>query len=187
MPDPEFLLLGDALWLDLVNTAAPPPEGRDALPDAAAYHRWTKAVQVEPAGRTSILAEVVVFRRHLVALAGALEAAKGPPPAAIDAVNQRLRGLEGREQLVRVGGSWRVCFLPGRPLTALEAVARSAAETLASPTVVVRRCANPECGLFFADDSPHLSRRWCSRSRCGQRGRIERRRSTRPAPLLAEG
>ena len=41
MEHPEFTLLGDAVWLDFVNTArgrtADPP---DLLPDAAAFARW---------------------------------------------------------------------------------------------------------------------------------------------------
>ncbi|HXI19457.1 MAG TPA: CGNR zinc finger domain-containing protein, partial [Gemmatimonadales bacterium] len=60
-------------------------------------------------------------------------------------------------------------------------------QILANPLVTVRRCANPECGLFIADESPTQSRRWCSRARCGQLGRIERRRRSRPTPLIAEG
>ncbi len=42
MPDPEFLLLGDALWLEFVNTVATPSGVADAIPDAGAYLRWTQ-------------------------------------------------------------------------------------------------------------------------------------------------
>ncbi|HEY7681103.1 MAG TPA: CGNR zinc finger domain-containing protein [Gemmatimonadales bacterium] len=187
MPDPEFLLLGDALWLEFVNTAATPPNGRDSLPNPAAWLRWTTALRVEPPTVRADFQNAVRFRTLLLSLARALDIRRAPPPAAIEAINTRLLTLEGKEQLVRIGGAWHLRFAPGRPPSALEALARSAAQTLANPLESVRRCANPECGLYFADASPSLSRRWCSRSRCGERGRIERRRGARPIPLLAEG
>lgn len=186
MPDPEFLLLGDALWLEFINTAKSPPNGRDTLPDPAAWLRWTKAVRVEAPVSAAAFREAMEVRGRLVSMAIALEAGRSPPPSAIATVNGRLRGLDGREQLVRIAGTWQVRFVPGRSPTALEAVARSVGETLSNPVVVIRRCANPACGLFFADGSPHLSRRWCGRTGCGQRGNVERRRTSRPAPLLAE-
>ena len=185
MPDPEFLLLGDALWLDFVNTTAACTRP-ELLPDPAAYLRWTKAVRVDPPGDAAAFEEARRLREHLLSLARALDGSRNPPPAAIEAVNRSLAMLEGREHLLRVGGSWQIRFAPARPPTALEAIARSAGETLANPLALVRRCANPECSLFFVDESTHQHRRWCSPSRCGLGYRVERRRRTRPTPLLAE-
>jgi predicted RNA-binding Zn ribbon-like protein len=186
MPDPEFLLLGDALWLEFVNTAMTPPGPHDALGDPGAYLRWTKAVRIESPEDAAAFDEARHFRQQLTHLAQALETGRNLPPSAIDAVNRRLAVLEGREQLVRIAGAWRLRFAPGRTPTALEAVASSAAQVLANPLTSVRRCANPDCGLYIADESPTQSRRWCSRARCGQHGRIERRRGTRPTPLVGE-
>ncbi|HTS86989.1 MAG TPA: ABATE domain-containing protein [Gemmatimonadales bacterium] len=185
MPDPEFLLLGDALWLDFVNTLQGVGGGPDALPDPAAYLRWTKANRVaSPSDRTAY-EDALRFRASLAELAKALDLGRKPPPSAVEVINARLLTVEGRQRLLRIAGAWRIRFAPARPPTAPEAIALSAAQTLANPLVFVRRCANPECGLFFADDTPGQGRRWCSANRCGQRGRIERRRTTR-APLLAE-
>lgn len=183
MPDDEFLLLGDALWLEFVNTAG---AGRDRLPNPGAYLRWTKAVRVEAAGDPETFAEAIHLRTRLAALAEALTERRAPPPSSIEAINRLLVPLEGREQLVRIGGHWRLKFGVSRPPRAVEAVAQSAAQTLANPLAVVRRCANPDCGLFLADESASQSRRWCSRNRCGQRGRIERRRSNRITPIVAD-
>lgn len=183
MADAEFLLLGDALWLEFVNTAGGP---RDTLPDPGAYHRWTKAVRVESPGDAEGFAEALALRGRLSGLAAALTEKRAPPPSSVEAINRLLVALEGREQLVRIGGRWRLRFGTARPPTAVQAVAQSAAQTLANPLAAVRRCANPECGLFFADDSASQSRRWCSRNRCGQRGRVERRRSNRITPVVAE-
>jgi predicted RNA-binding Zn ribbon-like protein len=185
MADPEFLLVGDALWLDFVNTAL--PGGRDLLPDPAALLRWTKAVKVAPVTGPADYETALDFRNRLAALATALEANRSVPPSAIEAINGFLAGLEGRQQLVRIGGHWRIRFAPHRASTAFEAIAGSAARTLAHPVAVVRRCAAPDCGLFFVDESPTQSRRWCSR-RCSERGRVERRRvSPRLTPLISEG
>lgn len=187
MPDPEFLLLGDALWLEFVNTAAISSGVAEALADAGAYLRWTKAVRLEAPVDGAAFAEAMRFRTQLQRLAQALDGDRSPPPSAIEGINSRLVRLEGRQQLVRIGGAWRLRFAPSRAPAALEAVALSAAQTLTNPLDRVRRCANPECGLFFTDASSGQGRRWCSRTRCGQRGRIERRRVTRPTPLVAEG
>lgn len=187
MADAEFLLLGDALWLDLVNTATTPPDWHDGLPDPAALHRWSKAVRVEAASGTGAFADALALRHKLLALAEALAAGRGPTPAAVESLNRVLGAVEGREALVRVSGSWRVRFQAARSPGALEAVAQSAAASLSHPLLVIRRCANPECRLFFGDESPNHSRRWCSPTRCGRRGRVERRRTSRPTPLITEG
>jgi predicted RNA-binding Zn ribbon-like protein len=183
--DTEFLLLGDAVWLEFANTR--PVNGRrDALPDPQAYLRWTKALRLEPPDGAVSFDQARSFRDQLVNLAQALQESRRPPGSAIEAVNARLAPLEGRERLLRVGGRWRIQFAPARPPGALEAIARSVAETLANPLAVVRLCANEECGLFLIDDSPGRGRRWCSRARCGTTGRIERRRRSRPTPLVPE-
>jgi len=177
MPDPEFTLLGDALWLDFVNTArgrsAAPP---DQLPDPAAYHRWTKAEKLLSDVDAVPFPVVLAFRRELTLLAEALGAGRQPPASAIAAINARLSGQPGHEQLIRTAGAWELPFAPARPALALDAVARSAALTLADRARTVRRCAGDPCSLLFLDASTTQSRRWCSSAACGGRGRIERRR-----------
>lgn len=183
MPDTEFLLLGDALWLEFINTALP---GRDTLPDAAAFLRWSNAVRVDNQRGAEAFTQVRRFREQLVALAEALRDHRNPPPSVVESVNTRLAGLEGREHLVRVGGSWRMRFAPGRSPTAMEAIAHSVAQTLALPQANVRLCANSDCGLYLMDDSLNQSRRWCSKARCGHGTRVERRRGARLTPVVAE-
>jgi predicted RNA-binding Zn ribbon-like protein len=183
MPDAEFLLLGDALWLEFINTARLP---QDTLPDAAAFLRWSKAVQVDNVRGAEAFSQVRKFRDQLLVLAEALHGQRHPPPSIIESINARLAGVEGRERLVRVGGSWRIRFAPGRSPNALEAIAQSVASTLATPLAFIRLCANPGCNLFLLDESSNQSRRWCSRSRCGQGTRVERRRNTRLTPVVAD-
>jgi predicted RNA-binding Zn ribbon-like protein len=178
MPDPEFILLGDAFWLDFVNTARGrtqrPP---DLLPDPAAYHRWSKSEKLPSDVESVPFAEIIGFRRELTRMAQALSAGRQAPASAVAAINHRLAQGTGREQLVRTAGIWRLRFAPLRTAAALDAVAHSAAATLADRAKTVRQCAADPCSLFFVDGSTTQSRRWCSAAVCGGRGRIERRRS----------
>lgn len=177
MADPEFTLLGDALWLDFVNSAggrtpAPP----DLLPDLAAYHRWTKANRLVPDIERRPFGELIAFRDRLKALAEALHGGEPSPPSAVEAINAALAASPGARQLVRVGGTWRLRFTPAVAPAALAAIALSAATTLADPAVRVRRCAGAACSLFIADGSAAQTRLWCAPEICGAGIAVERRR-----------
>ncbi len=180
MPDPDFLLLGDAIWLDFVNTRRGTGEEiPDRLTDPAAYHRWIKAEKLAIDGEHMSFEDVLLFRDRLDALAQALSENRQTPSAPIHALNEILAEGVGAHQLVRVRGRWQVRFTPQRPVAALDAIARSAAATLANPLAVVRECSGEDCTLFLIDTSPNHDRRWCSAATCGRRHRIERRRSGR--------
>jgi predicted RNA-binding Zn ribbon-like protein len=180
MAHPEFTLLGDAVWLDFVNTTlGRTPDPPDLLPDAAAFARWAVAQRLLQVDRGPPYEAVRRLRDRLTSVAEALDAGRQPPPGAIEALNELMGGCAGRDQLVRISGEWRLQFAPARPLSALEAIARSAAATLADRSAMVRRCAGETCSLYFLDASPTQSRRWCSAASCGASLRVERRRSLR--------
>jgi predicted RNA-binding Zn ribbon-like protein len=174
-----FTLLGDALWLDFVNSArgriASPP---DLFPDFTAFGRWCELQRLD-ATEAAAFPAVIEFRDRLTELAEALHDGRQPPGAAVAALNEHLARIAGSRQLTRLGGEWRLGFVPSRPLGALEAVARSAAITLAETRVAVRRCAGETCSLFFTDDTPSGSRHWCDASVCGRNANVERRRGLR--------
>lgn len=177
MPDSEFTLLGDAVWLDFVNTArGRVPSPPDLLPDQAAVLRWSAAQSLDSNGKVPELAQVLTFRSRLTTLAEALHAGAQPPPGSITAINEQLAGNGGCYQLTRVGGEWELRFAPAARPAVLEAIAHSAAACLADPLLFVRRCAGEDCSLFFTDDSPNQSRRWCNAAVCGRQVKIERRR-----------
>jgi len=179
MAHPEFTLLGDAVWLDFVNSARGRlPSPPDLLPDTAAFTRWAHAQRLIQVNGGATHTAILRFRQQLTALAEALDAGRQPPAGAIAAINAMLAGSTGSHQLTRVGGEWRLWFAPARALAPLEAIARSAAATLADSTLTVRRCASDACSLFFTDSSPHRSRLWCVAS-CGANQRVERRRGAR--------
>lgn len=178
MPDTEFTLLGDALWLDFVNTARGrglrPP---DLLADPVGVARWAKVQSLECGnGDQAPLREVLTFRECLTVLAEALHSALQPPASSIAAINEQLARSGGAHQLIRVGGEWQLRFAPVRRPTVLEAIAQSAAAGLADPLLFVRRCAGESCTLFFTDGSPTQGRRWCNSAVCGRQAKVERRR-----------
>jgi predicted RNA-binding Zn ribbon-like protein len=173
----EFTLLGDALWLDFVNTArGRTPSSADLLPDEAAMVRWALAQNLHTNGDLPPLADALRLRERLTLLAEALHRGLQPPARSITAINEQLARGDGCHQLTRVGGEWQLRFAPARRPGMLEAIAQSAASSLADPLLFVRRCAGESCSLFFADDSPNQGRRWCSPTVCGREVRVERRR-----------
>jgi predicted RNA-binding Zn ribbon-like protein len=180
MSHAAFILLGDALWLDFVNTArgrtAHPP---DLLPDADAYADWCALQRLDTAADPTPFSQVLEVRNQLTGLADALHDGRQPSGRTIATLNEQLGRSGGSQQLTRVAGDWRLRFAPARPLAALEAIARSAAQTLADAGIAVRRCAGEACTLYFVDTSPTGSRRWCDPSACGLNVRIERRRGNR--------
>jgi len=180
MPPEAFILLGDALWLDFVNTAlGRHPSPPDLLPDSDAFAGWSRLQQLDVAADPQPFQRVLDLRARLSELAEALRDGRTPPAGAIAALNEQLARSAGSRQLTRVGGEWRLRFAPARPLTPLEAIARSAAVTLTDRRVSVRRCAGDSCTLFFTDDSQEERRLWCDAEVCGRYARIERRRGLR--------
>ena len=177
MEHPEFTLLGDAVWLDFVNSAlgrAPNPP--DLLPDAAAFARWTVTQRLLQVDRGPPHEALRKLRGRLTALAEALHAGSQPPAGSIAAINELLSGCAGTKCRRHSPETRTRRWLPARPLSPLEAIARSAAATLADRSVAVHRCAGEGCSLFFVDSSPTRSRRWCSPTACGANLRVERRR-----------
>lgn len=171
----EFVLLGDALWLDFINTAAgreaDPP---DLLADPREWTRWCGLMQLsaDPASHPAAL----TLRAQLTDIATALATSTPIPSQSLRALNLRLQDVQGRQQLVRVSGSWELPFVPATQPGTLDRIAMSAAETLALPLSEVRICAGPTCSLFLLDRSAQLTRRWCSPTHCGRGMRVERRR-----------
>ncbi|HJS48375.1 MAG TPA: ABATE domain-containing protein, partial [Gemmatimonadales bacterium] len=134
MPDPEFILLGDALWLDFVNTArSRRRDGIDRLEAPADYHRWTKAEKLASDADRMPFDTVLAARERLTGLATSLARSRRPPAAAVDGLNRTLARMPGRAQLTRSAGRWSLHLAPDQALTALEAVAWSAATTLSDP------------------------------------------------------
>ena len=93
----------------------------------------------------------------------------------VEPVNEILRITEGHDELVTRDGVWKIEFIAreGGLDWLLAAVARSGAEIIAEGARArLRLCANPQCGLFFYDNSRTRRRRWCSMAVCGNRSKV---------------
>jgi len=105
--------------------------------------------------------------------------ARGKAPAAADlaVLNEALAAAPARRLLRRErnGFAWDVDMRGSTALGQLAPVLWSAGDLLTGPKLDrVKRCANPECGWLFLDDSRAGRRRWCSMSACGNRAKARR-------------
>jgi predicted RNA-binding Zn ribbon-like protein len=175
----SFVILGDAIWLDFVNTGRGTGPVRDRLVDHGTYLQWVHLEKLPPDDPPVPFPDILEFRERLTSLARAISAEKQAPASAIHAVNALLGQSTGYHHLTRVQGTWRTVFSPVRTATALDAIARSVATTLSDPEAIVRQCSGTGCTLYFVDSSPNHSRRWCSSATCGKQLRVDRRRTSR--------
>ena len=102
---PEFTLLGDALWLDFVNSArGRTPFPPDLLPDSAAFGQWSRLHSLDAAADPVPFPLVLDFSARLTELAEAMRDGRQAPAGAIAALNEQLAWSTGSRQLIRVGG-----------------------------------------------------------------------------------
>lgn len=105
--------------------------------------------------------------------------ARGRTPAAPDlqSLNALLAASPARATLrrERSGFAWDVDARGATALSQLAPVLWSAGDLLTGGKLDrVKRCANPECGWLFLDDSRAGRRRWCSMQACGNRAKARR-------------
>jgi predicted RNA-binding Zn ribbon-like protein len=93
----------------------------------------------------------------------------GREPQALNAVLRKGRMLaqikvDGPTHTPEVPDAWRVAWL----------AAQSYLELLSEAPERIRRCAHPNCVLYFYDTSKNGTRRWCSMRTCGNRAKAQR-------------
>jgi len=60
-----------------------------------------------------------------------------------------------------------------RPADLLAPIAQAAAELFSrNEFTLIKKCSNPECVLYFYDNSKNSTRRWCSQKTCGNRMKV---------------
>ena len=129
----------------------------------------------EPLAVDAVLLKILRLRECLRAVFAAVEERREFPRAWVAPINEILRVTEGHDELVPQESRWRMEFIARESGLEwlLAAIARSAAELIVEGEAVpVKRCANPECRLFFYDDSRTRQRRWCSMAVCGNRHKV---------------
>ena len=164
------------LCLEFANTRfwrgqAVPTETLNAPQDLAAWAKASKA----PSAREFDAA--VALREAIYRLFDAQAQGKSAPPRDLETLNQALAQAPARTTLKRgrAGYDWEVDAKAGTALALLAPMLWSAGDLLAGPRLDrVRRCANPECGWLFLDDSRAGKRRWCSMQACGNRAKARR-------------
>jgi predicted RNA-binding Zn ribbon-like protein len=163
-------LPGEPLPLDLVNTAwIESGAAVDLLDDRAAITAWLQEHGLR--GRPAVVEQPL--RQARDALREVLER---PGRASDRRVNDVLAHgtvrwalVDGRPvETVQVDVGWRPAWHATRALLDL-------------PADRVRRCAHPDCVLWFLDGSRNGTRRWCSMDTCGSRVKSARHYRRRTA------
>lgn len=179
------VLIAGRLALDFANTA---PSARDLSWDEfVAFLVDAKLVTLERAARLrplllsepqavdAILLKILRLRESFRAVFSSIVERQPFPCHWVEPLNEILRVTEGHDELVPRKDGWRLQFIAREEGLEwlLAAIARSAAELLVEGSEApIRRCANPDCRLFFYDDSRTHRRRWCSMATCGNRHKV---------------
>ena len=179
-----FLLLGEPLAIDLVNTLVPTAYGGDLVATRNRVLEWLQAEATRlPANELEPpeVEDLVGLREALRSLFSAALDGTTPPAGPLRMVNSATRaGARYVELEWKAGGGPRARPHParrghgGRPGVALLAeIARSGIELLGGPDRdKLRRCSGPGCSLLFV--ATNLQRRWCAGRLCGNRVRVAR-------------
>lgn len=183
----EFPFVGNAPWIDFVNTRPAAADGgrEDLLPTADALLAWaTRAGLLAPDERQGADASwherSLALRACLQATADALLWGGEIPDQVIAAVNRALAAGAWTPTLVREASGWELRQMPvrrGADLM-LARIAADFADTLATGRhALLRRCERSGCVMLFLDTSKNRTRRWCSMELCGNREKAAARRA----------
>lgn len=203
VPSP-FVFIGNHRVLDFVNTelvadGAP----RDLLGSFADLVQWLEAAGAldRGSGRMALakwkgkrsgeaaLAAARALRAALRRLADAATEGRAVPRATLKRVNQLLQRGAAVAKVVpdpSAGFVTRRGLRLAEPLDLLVPVAEAAADLLCHADLSrIRRCAHPDCVLYFLDGTKNGTRRWCDMRTCGNRANaaayyLRRRSADRP-------
>ncbi|GAA5155050.1 CGNR zinc finger domain-containing protein [Pseudonocardia eucalypti] len=163
-------LVGEPLGLDLLNTVWLGRGGaRDLLADEAGLRAWlTQAGLDAPVSEPARLAAVTAreaIRAHL---------ADPDSPATRATLNEVLAWGRHRPLLDDTGAPGAVAELVEADRRAGWLAAVDYLRLRERDADRIRRCAHPDCVLYFYDTSPKRARRWCSMAGCGNRAKAAR-------------
>lgn len=191
---PSFYFIGNHLALDFMNTKVV-ADGKlvDLLQTSGDVWNWltltgccidepTDSVTLWREGRT-LVEQAVELRATLHALVrqGMREAEADPYD--VEKLNAYLKNKVITTRLLKQGDRFaRIRQIEYRqPIDLLLPVAEAAVDLVTNYDMkLVKKCGNPECVLYFYDNSKNGTRRWCSQKTCGNRMKVaaylERRR-----------
>jgi predicted RNA-binding Zn ribbon-like protein len=190
--DLPFQFVGGSSCLDFVNTVSWPSLDderligfddavewgvRGGLLRAADARRMRSAASRNPRAARRELLALRKVRALLRAVFTPLALGKRPRPSDVRAFNRMLRSTLRDVQVVarRRTFSWS----PELEWSDLQSIRRAVvwdgAKLLTSARLHrLRKCASPECGWLFLDESRRSNRRWCSMNECGSRAKARR-------------
>lgn len=195
-----YVLVGERLWLDFVNsddaTHARGEPRRDAVETFDGFVGWLSAARVldeeratamlrraqqQPTGSSAALHEARRLRNVLRALAERGDAPQErATQTAISEINRILgRSAGSRRVEPRSDGGFVRNFVTAGDVFAglMIPIIESAADALVSGELQrVRKCADPRCSRVFYDGSRNGKRRWCDMKTCGNRAKAARHR-----------
>jgi predicted RNA-binding Zn ribbon-like protein len=174
-----FLFVGNALWLDFVNTRIV-RDGRpvDLLANSADLRKWAIMAHLASEGSNGgdikkweeLVQSAKDLRANLRVLADKMDRGLGIGSGELNVVNYHLDGLT--PVLTNQDGDWRVIYDSGREPAGgiLSQIALSLATLIVEDgSKFVHKCESPNCVLYFYDTSKNHKRRWCSMASCGNR------------------
>jgi predicted RNA-binding Zn ribbon-like protein len=168
-----FLFIAGATPLDFVNTEVMlRGERTDLLRDNHDLGRWMAEAGFERPRGASLAAIKELrgqLRRTFLHLAGGGTLR----PSDLAPIARVLEGTRGTLKLELREGTPRVDYQPEGEPAPLFAIARSAAEFLASADLfLIKSCEGSGCILLFYDTTKSHTRRWCSMAACGNREKV---------------
>jgi predicted RNA-binding Zn ribbon-like protein len=177
---PDFVLLGEPLVLDLVNTrVCRGGEIVDLLDTSQALAAWLRAERPRLAWAGKVtpadLRAVRALRATIDDLLRALRGHARPAPAVVAAINRALSRRHPAPRLTWPGTGPRLTTPPSGTQCdrLLQMLAADAVQLLTGRHAArIRECAHPGCRLQFLALNPR--RRWCSGTLCGNRARVAR-------------
>ncbi len=169
------------LCLDFANTRywrgqAAPTETLNTVEDLAAWASANAAKAHRPFGRREF-ERALELREAIYRVFDATARGKAPSSSDLETLNVELTAAPARAAVrrERSGFAWDVDLRGSSALGQLAPVLWSAGDLLTGNRLGrVKRCANPECGWLFLDDSRAGKRRWCSMASCGNRAKARR-------------
>jgi predicted RNA-binding Zn ribbon-like protein len=185
----NFNLIADFLCLDFANTVTV-QRGKEVdlitnFPDLAQFtiecnvfspamlsdfnRNWSTFDQ------NRVLLAARDFRSRLREMAEKISLSQLPDATTLQDINEMLAHQSGYSKVVQSGAGYELRQYRDfdRPEHLLVPLAESAALLLCEGGLnLVKKCSNPECGLFFYDTTRNHARRWCSMQICGNRMKV---------------
>jgi predicted RNA-binding Zn ribbon-like protein len=188
--DNRFILIGNQLCLDFVNTQIV-RDGQpvDLLGGIDDFVSWLVEVKVLDAAKEQMVRKqwgsgkeaektyksALELRAILRRMVEQLAQGRPAPQSAIAVINQLLAQPAGYAELRRVKGGYEKHFhlSLNKPVDLLIPIAESASDLLCYGDLsLIKKCENSACILFFYDTTKNHSRRWCSMEACGNRMKV---------------